>query len=275
MTETDMIGANEPFAHFGRLDRIELHHGRYEGLGFPKHSHDEYVIGLNYSGLERVWLEGKSFDVPPGIITVYNPGEIQASGCDSDGGWEFKSLYLDVETVSSVLGEDWSDGHFRAVEQPLIDDPVLLAQLDQLNARAIDTNLDEQRSLAVDFIGRLFTRYARTKQPTRIESSHPAIRRVVDYIHSHLTEAIRLDDLAALTDLSPYHLLRAYRAATGLPPHQYQLQLRVRQAKRMLRMGQPIADIAADLGFVDQGHLHHLFRRIVGVTPGQYRRGFA
>jgi AraC-like DNA-binding protein len=101
------------------------------------------------------------------------------------------------------------------------------------------------------------------------------MRRVIDYIHDHLAEAIRLEDLAALADLSPYHLLRAYRATTGLPPHQYQLQLRIRQAKQMLRAGQPIADIAADLGFVDQGHLHHLFRRIVGVTPGQYRRGFA
>src|ERR1700743_1050779 len=108
-----MTGPQEPFVHFGRLDRIELHHGRYEGLGFPKHSHDEYVIGLNYSGLERVWLEGKSFDVPPGIITVYNPGEIQASGCDSEDSWEFKSLYLDVVPVSTVLVEDGSDVNFR------------------------------------------------------------------------------------------------------------------------------------------------------------------
>jgi AraC family chemosensory pili system transcriptional regulator ChpD len=270
-----MTDGSKPFAHFGRLDRIELHHGRYEGLGFPKHSHDEYVIGLNYSGLEQVWLEGKSFDVPPGLITVYNPGEIQASGCSTAGGWEFKSLYLDAQTVSSALGEDWADGTYRPVEQPLIDDPLLLAQFNQLDTQALAADADGQRSLTLDFIGGLFTGYGRSKQPARIERSHPAIRRVIDYIHDHLAEAIRLEDLALLADLSPYHLLRAYRNATGLPPHQYQLQLRIRHAKQMLRAGQTIADIAADLGFVDQGHLHHLFRRIVGVTPGQYRRGFA
>ena len=263
------------FAHFGRLDRIELHHGRYAALAFPKHSHDEYVIGLNYSGIEQVWLDGKSFDVPPGKITVYNPGEVQASSCQAEDGWEFKSLYLDHQAVAEALGDDWATGGQREINLPLIDDPVLFTLLDRLDTQALVTATEDQHCLMIDFIGRLFTSYGRARRPGRLERGHPSLRRVAAYIHDHLTETIRLEDLASLAGLSPYHLLRAYRAATGFPPHQYQLQLRIRQAKQMLRSGRQIADIAADLGFVDQGHLHRLFRRIVGVTPGQYRRGVA
>jgi len=263
----------DSFVRFGRLDRLELHHGRYTDFGFPKHSHDEYVIGLNYSGLEHVWLDGKTFEVPPGLVTVYNPGEVQSSGCDAPEGWEFKSLYVDIETVRWALGEQAAPHSHWVLEQPLIDDPDLLSLLQRLDPLHLAADAPGQRELAVDFIGRLFRRHSRAGAPRQI--LHSKLRRAIDYIHDHLGEAVRLEDLAAVSDLSPYHLVRACRRLTGFPPHQYQLQARIRCAKTRLRKGEKIADIAADLGFVDQGHLHRNFRRIVGVTPGQYRRGCA
>ncbi len=261
------------FARFGRLDRLELHHGRYTDFGFPKHSHDEYVIGVNYSGLEHVWLDGKTFEAPPGLITAYNPGEVQSSGCDAPDGWEFKSLYIDTETVRWMLGEQAPPHSHWSIERPLIDDPVLFGLLQRLDPRGLVADTAGQRDLAVDFIGRLFSSHSKAGALRPIDPPHPKLRRAIAYIQDHLSEAIRLEDLAAISELSPYHLVRACRRATGFPPHQYQLQARIRLAKARLRQGDKIADIAVDLGFVDQGHLHRNFRRIVGVTPGQYRRG--
>ena len=73
----------------------------------------------------------------------------------------------------------------------------------------------------------------------------------------------------------PYALIRAFRAETGLPPHVYLNQLRVRQARRLLDRGVPPARAAAEAGFADQAHLTRHFKRIVGVPPGAYQRARA
>jgi AraC-like DNA-binding protein len=66
--------------------------------------------------------------------------------------------------------------------------------------------------------------------------------------------------------------LRAFRAVTGMSPHEYQTLLRVTRARRLLRGGGAIGTVAAEVGFYDQSHFHHCFRRIVGLTPGNYLR---
>ncbi len=96
------------------------------------------------------------------------------------------------------------------------------------------------------------------------------MRRVRDYLHDHLAEQVTLDDIARLARLSPFYLLRVFGAATGMPPHTYQTQLRIRRAKELLRAGLPIAETAYLVGFADQSHLTRHFKRSVGVPPGQF-----
>ena len=76
--------------------------------------------------------------------------------------------------------------------------------------------------------------------------------------------------LAAAAGLSPYYFIRVFRQAVGLTPHAYLVQLRVETAKRLLDRGQPVVEAALAAGFADQSHLTRHFKRIVGVTPGQY-----
>ncbi|MDB5312349.1 MAG: marA [Gemmataceae bacterium] len=82
-----------------------------------------------------------------------------------------------------------------------------------------------------------------------------------------------LGQLAAVARLSPYHFARQFKAATGLPPHQYVIARRVERAKQILQdgTGLSLAEVAAEAGFSDQSHFSHHFKRIVGVTPGQFR----
>jgi AraC-like DNA-binding protein len=72
--------------------------------------------------------------------------------------------------------------------------------------------------------------------------------------------------------MSPFALLRAFRAETGLPPHAYLNQLRVRLARQLLDAGLPPAQVAVDAGFADQPHLTRHFKRAVGVPPAAYQR---
>jgi AraC family transcriptional regulator len=99
------------------------------------------------------------------------------------------------------------------------------------------------------------------------------LRRVCDFVWEHLEERIRLSDLAAQVGLSPYHFLRAFKAATGQTPHAYVLGSRIAEAKRLLtQTDDSLAEIAAAVGFSSQSHLATQFRRATGVTPGTFRR---
>ena len=79
--------------------------------------------------------------------------------------------------------------------------------------------------------------------------------------------------MAAAAHLSVYHFARQFKAATGLPPHQYVVMRRVERAKQLLQGGDDLslAEVAACAGFSDQSQFTHHFKRIVGVTPGQFR----
>jgi AraC family transcriptional regulator len=81
-----------------------------------------------------------------------------------------------------------------------------------------------------------------------------------------------LEDLA-VARLSPYHFARQFKAATGLPPHQYFILRRVERAKQLLQGDGDLAlaEVAASAGFSDQSQFTRHFKRLVGVTPGQFR----
>jgi AraC family transcriptional regulator len=96
---------------------------------------------------------------------------------------------------------------------------------------------------------------------------------VVEYVEGHLDAGVSLDEMAAAAHLSAYHFARQFKAATGLPPHQYVILRRVERAKQMLRGATevPLAEVAALAGFSDQTQFTRHFKRLVGATPGQFR----
>jgi len=101
---------------------------------------------------------------------------------------------------------------------------------------------------------------------------HPGLARARDFIRGHYKDSISLDDLATVSGLSRFHLAHSFVAAFGLPPHSFQIHVRVEKARSLLAAGISPALVAADTGFADQSHLIRHFRRINGITPKQYSR---
>ena len=99
------------------------------------------------------------------------------------------------------------------------------------------------------------------------------LRAIVESIEEHLDADLTLERLAAAARLSVYHFARQFKAATGLPPHQYVILRRVERAKHLLQGGgdRSLAEVAAHAGFSDQSQFTRHFKRLVGVTPGQFR----
>jgi AraC family transcriptional regulator len=112
------------------------------------------------------------------------------------------------------------------------------------------------------------------RQPRRRSALTPwQLRRVTDYMEAHCDDNIRLQDLAALVDLSQSHFSHAFKASTGVPPHRWQLQARIRRGQEMLVAGgRSLTEIAVDAGFSDQAHFTRVFRRLVGETPAAWRK---
>ena len=99
------------------------------------------------------------------------------------------------------------------------------------------------------------------------------VERVSAFVDAHLGERVGLETLAALTRLSVSHFSRAFRATVGVTPHTYVIRRRIERAQEMIRLTtKPLSEIALDCGLADQAHLNKLFLRVVGVSPGSWRR---
>ncbi len=100
------------------------------------------------------------------------------------------------------------------------------------------------------------------------------LRQVTDYINDNLDQDLRLDDLAAIAQMSPYHFTRLFKQSTGLTPRQYVIRCRIEAAKRLLaRWELSITQISQRLGFASHSQITTIFRKHTGTTPTTYRQG--
>ncbi|RXT56057.1 hypothetical protein B6S44_08265 [Bosea sp. Tri-44] len=104
------------------------------------------------------------------------------------------------------------------------------------------------------------------------EPASPGIRRALVHIERHFTEALYLDELAAVAGLSVCRFVTVFRRQVGLTPHRFVCRQRVRYARVLLADGVPAAQAALDAGFFDQSHLSRHFKSVYGTTPGRYLR---
>ncbi|MBJ6764631.1 AraC family transcriptional regulator [Myxococcaceae bacterium JPH2] len=255
------------------LGGLELLKATYITHTFAPHSHDGFAIGVIERGVEAFRCRGKMRYAPTGSIVLVNPGEIHTGQGAEEDGWSYRMLYPEprlLEDAARAL-----TGTARGVpffESPVVDDPEVAALIRGLHASL------EQPATALERQTRLFaalaalvarhTRPHPEQRPVGIE--HVAVRRARDYLEAYAEENVTLEQLAGHVGLSVFHLVRVFRRELGLPPHAYQIELRVRRARELLRQGKPPGEVAAQLGFSDQSHLTREFKRRVGLSPGRY-----
>ncbi|HEU4413041.1 MAG TPA: AraC family transcriptional regulator [Polyangiaceae bacterium] len=271
--------ARAPDADFARLwaperaPGVELFCGRLVRHAFSKHAHEAYTVGLNDGGGGAFWWAGAERAAAPGGLNLINPGEAHTGRAAAPEGWRLRDLYIEIAELDRVAaGLGWRGPVSFAA--PTAADPPLYAACGRLfDALAEPSPRLARESLLVDVVGRLLAAHCqRPLRPRPPGREAGALARARDYLAAHFADEVGLDELARRVGLSPAYFIRAFHRRFGLPPHQYQRQLRLAHAKRALRSAAPLADVAAAHGFYDQSHLTREFRRAFGVTPGAYRR---
>jgi AraC-like DNA-binding protein len=262
---------------------VELLRAHFVRHVYERHSHDGYAIGVTESGVQAFTCRGGLHASTTGTVMVFNPDEPHDGRAGIPEGFTYRMLYLHPDRVQRIL-EDARDGRPAALpfsRAPLIRDRVLAGSVRALHeALSSGAGRLECEARLRDMCVRFAAGHADDRLTLREPPPRPnlaALRRVREFLHASLADDVTTDDLARIADMSRFHLCRAFARTFGLPPHAYQLQLRLAEAKRQLAAGQPAAQVAAAIGFADQSHLTKRFKGAFGITPGQFvaasRRG--
>lgn len=255
------------------LEGLELLQASYGVQEFPRHRHEEYILGVMVRGVEGLRLGGAAHLAPEGSILMIPPGTWHANYAVDDSGFAYRTLYPSVELVMRCAQEITGKSALPLFRQPVVveDEPLRRLLLGLHLALEQPASALEQQARFLDSLTYLLAHHSADRSvPPPTGREHRYVRSVRDFIEANYTENVSLAELGDLTGISPYHLLRMFREEVGLPPHEYLTQLRIAEAKRLLRGEQTAGQVAAEVGFVDQSHLTRHFKRIVGLTPGQF-----
>jgi len=184
---------------------------------------------------------------------------------------DFQVLFLEPEVVArfAIEAELPANPHLRMAQ----DNNRELFQACRELASAIENEATilEQQSHLTACVQILLTRYAERRLPSpKAIGTHYAISKVAEYLRAHFDKPVMLDELCVVAGLSRFHLLHMFKKKYNVPPHAYQILLRVARACALLRRGLPLSSIAFSVGFADQSHFTRHFRQVMCTTPARY-----
>ena len=229
---------------------------------YPHHCHDVWTVLMIDEGAVRYDLDGHVRIAPQSSVSLLPPHVVH-NGSPVAAGFRKRVLYLDSTWLDdSLIG--------AAVDQPLTDDPALYGIIDTVHRSLVRRDLLAAETKIADATEQIRRRLQPKAAATTPAADHPTADRLRAFLDEHAFEPVTLSDAAIALQRSPTHLARSFAAAFGIPPHAYVTARRIDAARKLLLDGVPAADVAAAVGFHDQAHLTHHFRRQTATTPARF-----
>ncbi|WP_394850456.1 AraC family transcriptional regulator [Pendulispora brunnea] len=266
--------------YFRADDRpLELMHAYFRVHRYHPHSHDAYSFGVTEVGVQAFRCRGANRASATGMVMAFNPDDPHDGHSGAELGFEYRIAHIGPELFAEVLGDALRGGGRVALplfREPVIHDEHAAQALLRLfgsmeEARSSRLERDERLAEAVVAMARRAGVTDEIRTP-RASASALVAERARDWLEERYATDCDADELARAAGCSRYAMYRAFVARYGLSPSDYQRQCRLREARRLLRNGVPLAQAAGAVGFADQSHLTRWFVRYFGITPGAYRR---
>ncbi len=236
---------------------------------FPRHTHDQFGLGVILSGGHRSWSGQGLVEAGPGHAIMVNPGEVH-DGLPVAG---LRRVWRMLYFAPDFLGGQFLDAGSPDVEfaRPVAADGTL-AMLFSHYFRA--ATAQQPDAMHAEQSGLLLFTYLQSRHSARSVQTD-LLRADIRYARQRIDDdpaaPVSLASLAQETGLSRFQLIRTFVRELGITPHAYLMQARVRLVRRLLLRGVGLAQAACDAGFADQSHMTRAFRRQLGVSPGEYR----
>jgi AraC-like DNA-binding protein len=272
-----MTVMSEEAAHYWRhpgMPSVDLLRARFVTHRYGRHTHPTYVIGLIESGVEEFHHAGSLVRAGTGQLALLNPEVVHTGQAGVPEGWSYRVLYPSVEVVQGIAAELGGARGTPYFPQVVTDDAAGARLMRAAHQAAEGGDRLASSSLTHTLIATMLRRHGAHRHDAPPDVPPPAVRAARDLLHERLVDPPSLEELAATVGSGPFALLRAFRSATGLPPHAYLTLLRVRRARSLLDTGIAPAEVAVLTGFADQAHLTRHFKKVLGVPPGAYQRNF-
>ena len=231
--------------------------------------HDRYLI-CGFTTVATAWIyRRKSRFMSNGGTALFEPGEthrVTAALRPST----FRGIFIDADKFIERAHETGckTRPHFRAAQ---VTDLRLLDSLYRFSsAVANDETVLEQQSHFSELLN-LALGYTEARPQAIVRSQFErSLMRAKELLHEKFSEQISLEELAVAAAMSRYHLVRRFTRHFGLPPHAYQIHLRIKRACALLRLHHSPSQAGVAVGFADQSHFARHFKKVMGVTPGTY-----
>jgi AraC-like DNA-binding protein len=258
------------------LGGLDVLQARFVRQSFARHTHEVFTVGVVWQGAAEFWNRGAEHVAPGGSVMMINPDEVNTGHSFAEDGYVHLVLYPSAEQLRTVAeqvtGKNVATPYFPQSVAARPDVARRLTAAHRVLGDPAASLLMRETALQGALAGLITSLGEERLSPTRGGSERGGVREVRAYLEEHACEDISLGDLAKLSGLSPFHLTRVFRQEVGLPPHAYQVQIRVQRAQGWIAAGWSLAEVALAAGFNDQSAFSNQFKRHVGVTPGQYKR---
>jgi AraC-like DNA-binding protein len=234
---------------------------------------DRFSFALLRTWKGRVDYRRRRVDAGPGEVFCSQPGEVHRAVPINEGLGSFKVVQVSERAFAAQCqGEGLrAPPYFRQIMAKAT--PRLGGALRAMHA-ALEggeaTSLELQSCLALLAQAAMAEVLEPLPQPSTRLPARDNVQRLRELLHSEEGSRVSLLEFARNCGVSQFELLRGFKRRYGLPPHAYEVAVRVERARAMLREGFTVAQAASAHGFTDQSHFTRHFRRILGVTPGRY-----
>ncbi len=248
---------------------IERLDATLRGEAFATHRHDTYAVGITLRGVQTFRYRGEQRHCLPGEWHVLHPDEPHDGAPGTDDGFRYRILHVDPMLIQAALG---------GRPLPFVPDPVVTDDggcsplgdhLTDLGAPLDDLAATE---IAADITG-LLARHADTPRAASARIDLAAMLRVRSVLLDTPEARHRVEDLETVAGLDRWAIARQFRAAFGTSPTRFRTMRRIERARRLMRSGHPLSEVAVRAGFADQSHLTRMFKRTHGLTPGAWVKG--
>jgi AraC-like DNA-binding protein len=245
--------------------RVEAALGAF---AFPTHSHDHVCIGLARDGEHDCRYGLRRHLVQKGDLMLVNPGEVHDGKPSGRCGRRYSMLEVDVEVFHQLcrdaIGADRFEFKRAVLRAPHARD-ALAAWLETLSG----CDNQSERDASAGFFGLVADRVLELQRP---KAARGLAVMVGQQMRAQGPEADSIGEIGARRGISRFQLIRAFKQTFGLTPEDVRRQLRVERARTLLAGPRQLSDVALCAGFADQSHMTREFRRLVGLSPSNYRR---